>query len=393
MKAKRIISSILVFVTLLSFAACSAPEPESVSETTAEPTETTATVAPATETTTLEPATEITEDTTETTAETTTETTTETTAETTAKTTTETTAEATAAAAEETTTAQPWWVEAMQIAPEDVRPDHPDLDPKDEKKPYYLKVNTLCNTVTVYAKDKDGYHTVPIKAMICSTGEATPQNEIHSLHKKGKWPWLALYGNVYGRYVTQINGDILFHSVPYLRYGDKGSLKYVEYDKLGTSCSMGCIRMTLEDAIWIYVNRSNIASVEFYSSEDPGPLGKPTAQIISQNETCRGWDPTDTDPTSPWLAKDGVIVTTQTAYSSLAPYIPYYPPVTTAATWTAATEPPEIGSETGSEETELSGEPAETTAEPETEANTETAAEPTPAETTTVQTTTPSTAE
>ena len=156
MKAKRIISSILVFVTLLSFAACSAPEPESVLETTAEPTETTATVAPATETTTLEPATEITEATTETTAETTTETTTETTAETTAKTTTETTAEATAAAAEETTTAQPWWVEAMQIAPEDVRPDHPDLDPKDEKKPYYLKVNTLCNTVTVYEKTKTG---------------------------------------------------------------------------------------------------------------------------------------------------------------------------------------------------------------------------------------------
>ena len=380
MKVRKIISAILILITLFSLAACSNSEPETVLETTVA---STAEVPPPITSVVTEES--VTEATVATTAESTAETTTEI-AAVTPKATTRTTTEATTSATtEETTTAQPWWIEAMQISPEEARPDHPDLDPKDEKKPFYVKVNTACNTVTVYAKDENGYHTVPVKAMICSTGEATPQNEIFSLRGKGKWPWLALYGDVYGRYATQISGDILFHSVPYLRYGDKGSIKYVEYDKLGTSCSMGCIRLVLSDAIWIYVNRSNIASVEFYSDPNPGPLGKPTAQTISDNEACRGWDPTDSDPTSPWLAKDGVTVTTQTPHASLAPYIPYYPPVTTAATYLTTAEPPEIESESSSEETSA---PVETEVpEPETEIPTETATSPITTETATVQTT------
>lgn len=40
--------------------------------------------------------------------------------------------------------------------------------------------------------------------------------------------------------------------------------------------------------------------MEFYTSSDPGPLGKPTAQKISDNVECRNWDPTDTSSNSPW---------------------------------------------------------------------------------------------
>ena len=29
-------------------------------------------------------------------------------------------------------------------------------------------------------------------------------------------------------------------------------------------------------------------------------FGKPTAQKISGNETCRNWDPTDSNPNNPW---------------------------------------------------------------------------------------------
>ncbi|MBQ1956067.1 MAG: L,D-transpeptidase [Clostridia bacterium] len=304
MKAVRILSSVLVFVTLLSFSACSNSVAESETESGSAATETAATAGTtvattaATSTAKTEPTTEPTAQTTfETTAEPTVETPTEATAETTAETTSETTAETTTETTAET---EVWWKEAVADPVEAERPDHPNLSSKDEAKPYYIRVNNLANTVTVYAKDANGYHTRPIKVMVCSTGADTPQNSIYSLYGKGKWEWLPLFGNVYGRFATQITGDILFHSVPYTRWNDKSSLKYAEYDKLGTSCSMGCIRLPLEDAIWIYINKSNIASVEFYSSEDPGPLGKPTAQIISQNETCRGWDPTDTDPESPW---------------------------------------------------------------------------------------------
>ncbi|MDD6262172.1 MAG: L,D-transpeptidase [Clostridiales bacterium] len=180
------------------------------------------------------------------------------------------------------------------------RPDHPYLGYSDEKKPYYVKVNVLRNTITVYGKDENGFHTVPLRAMVCSTGSDTPQSGIYSLSYQGQWPWLRLFGNVNGRYCTQITGNILFHSVPYLTYGDKGSLEYWEFDKLGTSASMGCVRLILSDAIWIYNNMRQIAGVEFYSDPVPGPLGKPVAPKISENEACRNWDPSDTDPESPW---------------------------------------------------------------------------------------------
>lgn len=165
-------------------------------------------------------------------------------------------------------------------------------------KKYYIKVNNSANVVTVYTQDENGEYTVPVKVMVCSTGTATPKSGKYGI--KGRWEWLGLFGNVYGHYSTQIVGNILFHSVPYLEKYNPGSLEYWEYDKLGTSASMGCIRLTVRDARWIFNNVSSGTIVEFYSSSNPGPLGKPSAQKISGNEKCRNWDPTDSNPNNPW---------------------------------------------------------------------------------------------
>lgn len=169
-------------------------------------------------------------------------------------------------------------------------------------KKYYIKVNYGANVVTIYEKDANGDYTIPIKAMICSTGTYTPKSGVYDI--KLRWEWLGLQGNVYGHYSTQITGNILFHSVPYLRKGDSGSIEYWEYDKLGTTCSAGCVRLTIQDARWIFYNIEKGTQVEFYSSQNPGPLGKPSAKKISQNEQCRDWDPTDPDPNNPWLYYD-----------------------------------------------------------------------------------------
>ena len=40
--------------------------------------------------------------------------------------------------------------------------------------------------------------------------------------------------------------------------------------------------------------------VEFYSDENPGPLGKPSAQKITDDIEVRNWDPTDPDSKNPW---------------------------------------------------------------------------------------------
>lgn len=168
----------------------------------------------------------------------------------------------------------------------------------DSTMPYYIKVNRTQNVVNVYSKVDDGIYE-PHKVMLCSIGKATPANgEIHNTTNL-KCRWSVLKGGVYAQYITQIVDSILFHSVPYTKQ-DVSSLEYWEYDKLGTAASLGCVRLTVENAKWIYDNIEKGTTVEFYEDEDPGPFGKPDGIKISDNELKRGWDPTDIADENPW---------------------------------------------------------------------------------------------
>ena len=164
---------------------------------------------------------------------------------------------------------------------------------------YYIRVNRSANVVTVYTAGDDGRYSVPYRAMVCSSGgSGTPLGDF-SLDGWYRWEWLGLVGGVSGQYCTQIYGDYLFHSVPYTERYNKGSLQPGEFDKLGTSCSHGCIRLQVADAKWIYDNKYDIAGVTIYDSDDPGPLGKPSAPSIG-GSAYPGWDPTDPDSDNPW---------------------------------------------------------------------------------------------
>lgn len=164
--------------------------------------------------------------------------------------------------------------------------------------PYYIKVNRKQNCITIFTMDESGEYTVPYKAMICSTGlyNATPRG---TFQLSTKYLWRELYGGVYGQYATRIHGGVLFHSVPYYRKA-KNALCTEKYNKLGQQASMGCIRLTVEDAKWIAENCPAGTTVEIYEDEDPGPLGKPEALKIDGDNPNKGWDPTDPDEKNPW---------------------------------------------------------------------------------------------
>ena len=205
-------------------------------------------------------------------------------------------------------TAEPSPEPAEEPSPEPVSPEGADeageITPAttEEDYLYYIKVNYTANVVNVYTKGESGEYDQPVRSMICSTGSATPRSGIYRLGWRKLWQDLFYY--VYGQYVTQITGNILFHSVPYQVKYDKASLEYWEFDKLGTSASAGCVRLQVKDAKWIYDNYYNIYAVEFYGDEDPGPLGKPGAPKISDDELRRGWDPTDPDGENLWFLSD-----------------------------------------------------------------------------------------
>lgn len=166
---------------------------------------------------------------------------------------------------------------------------------------YFIRVNYGQNVVTIYTKDSNGEYTVPYKAMVCSTGTATPRSGTYTIpsgtYSRGTWGLMK--GNVWAQYFTRIHGSILFHSVPYTAR-NKWSLEYWEYDKLGTAASLGCIRLTVENAKWIYNNCPAGTQVEFYTDSNPGPLVPESPQKISEEEEVRGWDPTDPDSANPW---------------------------------------------------------------------------------------------
>ncbi len=145
---------------------------------------------------------------------------------------------------------------------------------------YRIMVNKATNVVTIYKG------ATPVKAMLCSTGAATP---VGTFSVSAKWKWLSMVGNVYGKFVTQFYGNFLFHSVPYTQINNH-SLQTEEYNKLGTQCSHGCVRLCVEDAKWIYDNIPYYTTVTVIDSAGADPLMRPVREWLPSN---MNYDPTD----------------------------------------------------------------------------------------------------
>lgn len=69
------------------------------------------------------------------------------------------------------------------------------------KTKYYIKVNYGANAVTIYKKDENGYYSIPVKAMVCSCGTATPKSGVYKTSKG--YEWGTLEGGTFGRYSTR----------------------------------------------------------------------------------------------------------------------------------------------------------------------------------------------
>lgn len=170
------------------------------------------------------------------------------------------------------------------------------LEFTDDAQDYYIKVNCQTQVVIVYVADENGNYTIPVKKMICSTGDATPATGVFKISDKYEWRYLV--GGVYGQYATRITGQILFHSVPYTKK-DKSSLEYWEYDKLGQPASKGCVRLTVQDSKWIFDNCKKGTQVEF-CYEDTNENKLISKKISDYDDELKGWDPTDPDENNPW---------------------------------------------------------------------------------------------
>ena len=186
--------------------------------------------------------------------------------------------------------------------------------------PYYIRVNRLKNTVTIYTEGSNGTYSLPYKAMICSVGldNRTP---LGTFTISDKYKWRLLVGDVYGQYATRIYKGIMFHSVPY-NTKNPGDLKEGEYNKLGQPASHGCIRLAVVDAKWIAENCPKGTIVEIY--EEWLSIG-PVINGAEDTEIQRGstFDPTrgvhakSLDGTDADLTVDGTVYTNRTGTYSV----------------------------------------------------------------------------
>ena len=151
---------------------------------------------------------------------------------------------------------------------------------------YEIRVNKSKCAITIYAKDGDNGYIIPVVAFICSTGAKTP---VKTVKTPQKLRWATLMGPSYGQWSTRISGSYLFHSVTYSSRNNN-TLSVSAYNKLGTMCSHGCVRLTAGDAKWMYDNCPKGTTVTIYNSSKPGPLGKPKAYKLP---SWHRWDPTD----------------------------------------------------------------------------------------------------
>lgn len=113
---------------------------------------------------------------------------------------------------------------------------------------YLISVN-LKNQKTYIFKGKLNKWQL-VKTFLCSTGiesEPTPTGSF-TIKEKGEWFFSDKYKQG-GKYWSQITGDILFHSLPF----DKDKKNILDYT-LNKPSSHGCIRLSTEDAKWIYTN-------------------------------------------------------------------------------------------------------------------------------------------
>lgn len=152
---------------------------------------------------------------------------------------------------------------------------------------YLLKVNKVRNCLTVYAQDGDKGYIIPVKAMLTSIGDDTP---LGTFRTPAKYRWRLMVNGTYTQYATRITQGFLLHSITY-DSPDIYNLITVGYNGLGVTKSLGCVRLTCENAKWIYDNCGLGTSVQIYEDVNTAsPFDVPDLVSLSFQQT---WDPTD----------------------------------------------------------------------------------------------------
>lgn len=149
----------------------------------------------------------------------------------------------------------------------------PKPTPVPEPAKYALGVDVKNQLIRIYERDENGEYTKFDRAMWCSTGTKSFPSTVGTFTlTKRRVPWAEFptWGGGKARYWTKITEDIAFHSVIYSA-NDVTKVNMKSVRKLGQPASHGCIRLTLQDAKWIYQNCGPGTQVTIYEDGPKDP--------------------------------------------------------------------------------------------------------------------------
>ena len=132
---------------------------------------------------------------------------------------------------------------------------------------YKAMVSVTDQRVYIYEWTGTDY-TALVHTFVCSTGSMvnpTILGTYQAAGRNGEWYYME-DSKVWVKYAFVIEGGYYFHSVLFNKYDGQPTATSVR--NLGKRASHGCIRLSVEDAKWIYENCSNGMTVTIYEDEE-----------------------------------------------------------------------------------------------------------------------------
>jgi lipoprotein-anchoring transpeptidase ErfK/SrfK len=123
-----------------------------------------------------------------------------------------------------------------------------------DAKKFYIVVDVVNQVTTIYEKGKSGNYDAAVRQMICSTGAKKTQTPLGTFSMgstRKRFGYFTKF-KCYAQYWTHVGGGIYFHSITYSRRNERYPIK-TAIANLGKAVSHGCIRLTPDDAHWMYL--------------------------------------------------------------------------------------------------------------------------------------------
>ena len=121
--------------------------------------------------------------------------------------------------------------------------------------PYYIIVDRTFNVCNVLTVGSDGTYCQLVKSMLCSTGRAghgTPSGTFSIYEHTAGGGWVYMADGTWAVWGMRFRtGGYMFHSVCFTHKGDLLPIPE-EVAALGSKASLGCVRLSVEDAMWLY---------------------------------------------------------------------------------------------------------------------------------------------